>query len=124
MELEAGGFDPFPPAGGVGTTAEEEGRTPGADTTGTDNPGVSFATGQTVVYRAIVSVVTFPILAGQLVTSGAQEVTMYTLVVYTVEVVYFVTEDDEDGDEDIVVPVGPAGEPPLPWACVTGQIVV
>lgn len=30
-------------------------------------------TGQTVVYKAIVSVVTWPNLAGQLVTVGAQE---------------------------------------------------
>jgi len=31
-------------------------------------------TGQTVVYRLMISVVTEPILAGQLVTSGAQDV--------------------------------------------------
>lgn len=44
-------------------------------------------TGQIVVYKLITSVVTCPILAGQLVTVGAHEVTVYTDVVYTVEVV-------------------------------------
>ena len=39
------------------------------------------AMGQTVVYSATVSVVTWPSLAGQLVTVGAQEVTVYTRVV-------------------------------------------
>jgi len=48
----------------VGTVAGEE--------TATDE------TGQIVVEIAIVSVVTLPILAGQLVTVGAQEVTVYT----------------------------------------------
>jgi len=48
-------------------------------------------TGQTVVYRLMISVVTWP-LAGQLVTVAAQEVMVYTLVVYTVEVVYSVLE--------------------------------
>lgn len=40
--------------------------------------GVELApvTGQTVVYRAIVSVVTEPSFAGQLVTSGAHDVTV------------------------------------------------
>lgn len=38
-------------------------------------------TGQTVVESTIVSVVTCPIFAGQFVTVGAQEVTVYTLVV-------------------------------------------
>jgi hypothetical protein len=38
------------------------------------------------------SVVTEPSLAGQLVTVGAQDVTVYTVVVYTVEVVYGVVE--------------------------------
>jgi len=37
----------------------------------------------------MVSVVTWPILPGQSVTVGAQEVMVYTLVLYTVEVVYF-----------------------------------
>jgi hypothetical protein len=40
-----------------------------------------------VVYRATVSVVTLPILAGQSVTVAAQEVTVYIVVVYTVDVV-------------------------------------
>jgi hypothetical protein len=35
---------------------------------------VASATGQTVVYRLMISVVTEPILAGQLVTVGAQDV--------------------------------------------------
>jgi hypothetical protein len=35
-------------------------------------------TGQIVVEIAMVSVVTLPILAGQFVTVGAQEVTVYT----------------------------------------------
>jgi hypothetical protein len=38
------------------------------------------------------SVVTEPSLAGQLVTVGAQDVTVYTVVLYTVEVVYGVVE--------------------------------
>lgn len=38
-------------------------------------------TGHTVVYRLITSVVTDPILAGQLVTVGAQDVIVYTEVV-------------------------------------------
>jgi hypothetical protein len=44
-------------------------------------------TGQTVVERIIVSVVKCPILAGQLVTVSAQDVTVYTLVVRIVDVV-------------------------------------
>jgi hypothetical protein len=44
-------------------------------------------TGQTVVYKAIVSVVTLPILAGQSVTVGAQDVMVYTEVAKTVDVV-------------------------------------
>lgn len=39
------------------------------------------AMGQTVVYNATVSVVTFPMRAGQSVTLGAQEVMVYTDVV-------------------------------------------
>jgi len=51
-------------------------------------PPVSVAvTGHTVVYRLMTSVVTEPSLAGQLVTVGAQDVTVYTVVLYTVEVV-------------------------------------
>lgn len=45
----------------------------------------------------MVSVVTLPILAGQFVTVGAQDVIVYVLVVYTVEVVY------TDRDRDLVV---------------------
>jgi len=49
---------------------------------------IEVATGQTVVYRAIISVVTEPSLAGQSVTVGAQFVTVYVVSPYTVEVVY------------------------------------
>lgn len=42
-------------------------------------------TGHTVVYHGMVSVVTW--FTGQLVTSGAQDVMVYTRVVYTVLVV-------------------------------------
>lgn len=50
--------------------------------------GVSVAaTGQTVVYKEMISVVTDPILAGQSVTVAAQDVIVYTLVLKTVEVV-------------------------------------
>lgn len=49
-------------------------------------------TGQYVVYNAIVSVVTFPMLAGQSVTFGAHEVIVYVLVAYTVEIVYSVAD--------------------------------
>jgi len=45
------------------------------------------ATGQTVVYKEIISVVTDPNKAGQLVIVGAQLVIVYTEVAYTVEVV-------------------------------------
>jgi hypothetical protein len=48
-----------------------------------------------------------------LVTVGAQDVTVYTVVVYTVEVVYAVMEE-------AVVEVADA----LVWVSVTGQIVV
>jgi len=44
-------------------------------------------TGQTVVERTTVSVVSEPILAGQFVTVAAQEVMVYTVVVQMVEVV-------------------------------------
>ena len=40
----------------------------------------------------MISVVTEPSLAGQLVTVGAQDVTVYTVVLYTVEVVYGAAE--------------------------------
>ena len=47
-----------------------------ADDSSCTTPGVAVAsaTGQTVVYRLMISVVTEPILAGQLVTVGAQDV--------------------------------------------------
>jgi hypothetical protein len=41
----------------------------------------AWETGQTVVESTIVSVVRCPIFAGQFVTVGAQEVTVYTFVV-------------------------------------------
>lgn len=41
-----------------------------------------------MVEMATISVVTWPMLAGQLVTSGAQDVTVYMFVEYTVDVVY------------------------------------
>jgi hypothetical protein len=41
---------------------------------------MDFATGQTVVYNEIVSVVKEPILAGQSVTVAAQPVIVYTVV--------------------------------------------
>lgn len=49
-------------------------------------------TGHTVVYRGIVSVTTWPV--GQFVTVGAQDVTVYTDVVCTVETVYLVVADE------------------------------
>jgi len=92
--------------GGMTTTEEDTGPlglpvgvVGGGTTTTTDEDGgaglvvgylgglVSEAvTGQTVVYSETMSVVTWP--TGQLVTVGAQEVTVYTEVAYTVEVVY------------------------------------
>jgi hypothetical protein len=50
-------------------------------------PVSTAAIGQTVVYNSTVSVVTCPILAGQSVTVAAQDVIVYTVVAYTVEVV-------------------------------------
>ena len=49
-------------------------------------------TGQMVVYSEIISVVSFPILPGQSVTVGAQDVIVYTDVEYTVEIVYSAVE--------------------------------
>lgn len=59
---------------------------------GAGGAGEDGETGQTVVYREMVSVVSFPTLAGQSVTSGAQEVTVYVVVAQTVEVVYSALE--------------------------------
>ena len=50
-------------------------------------------TGQIVVYNLIVSVVTWPTFAGQFVTVAAQLVIVYTVVVYMVDVRYFVVEE-------------------------------
>lgn len=52
----------------------------GEEVVGTPFPVSVAVTGHTVVYNAIVSVVTLPILAGQFVTVGAQLVIVYTLV--------------------------------------------
>ena len=58
-----------------------------------DGTPVSVAvTGQMVVY-SMTSVVTDPILAGQSVTVGAQEVTVYTEVVVKVDVLLALTEE-------------------------------
>lgn len=51
--------------------------------------GVVSVTGHTVVEMAMVEVTTEVESAGQLVTVGAQLVTVISLVVYTVEVVHF-----------------------------------
>lgn len=59
---------------------------------------VTSTTGQTVVPMTTVSVVTWP-KAGQLVTVGAHEVTVYTVVLYRVLVVRLAES------------VGPEGEP-------------
>lgn len=100
-------FPPFPGRAGLEGVADAD--------------AVSVAvTGHTVVYKAIVSVVTLPILAGQLVTVGAQDVIVYTEVVYTVLVVYCVTEGEEvsfAGEEVAVTPF------PVSVA-VTGHTVV
>jgi hypothetical protein len=50
-------------------------------------------TGQTVVYKGIVSVTTLP--TGQLGTEGGHLVMVWTVVVNTVEVVNSVTEADK-----------------------------
>lgn len=49
--------------------------------------GGVWVAGQTVVYTAIVSVVTEPILPGQSATVGGQAVIVYVVVAYTVLVV-------------------------------------
>lgn len=74
-------------------------------------PEPDSVTGQIVVYSSIVSVVTFPILAGQFVTVAAHEVIVYVVVAKTVEVVYCV------GD-------GPVVETAPEDFSVTGQMVV
>lgn len=58
-------------------------------------------TGQTVVYSEMVSVVTDP--TGQFVIVGWQEVIVYLVVVYTVEVVYCVDKLLEGNDAIKVV---------------------
>jgi len=71
-------------------------------------------TGQTVVYNSIVSVVTEPSLAGQLVTVGAQLVIVYTTVVEIVRVV-------ASSPEPVLVAVAVEDELSV---SVTGQTVV
>jgi hypothetical protein len=71
-------------------------------------------TGQTVVYNSIVSVVTEPSLAGQLVTVFAQLVMVYTVVVEIVRVVF-------DSPDTPLVAVGVGDEDSV---SVTGQTVV
>jgi len=72
------------------TTVDDEPAAP-------DGTPVSVAvTGQMVVY-SMTSVVTDPILAGQSVTVGAQEITVYTEVVVKVDVVLALTEAEELG---------------------------
>lgn len=99
--------------------------TPGAELYGTgltvvaDGAGVSVwvrATGQTVVYKETIFVVTCP--RGQSVTLGAQLVIVYTEVAYTVDVVIGVAMEVGTGDE-----ADPKAEL---WvsAAVTGQTVV
>jgi len=75
-------------------------------------------TGQTVVYKAIVSVVTEPSLAGQSVTVAAHDVMVYTDVVYTVDVVDKTAAGVEDtaGVEEVT--------PPGVEVSVTGVVVV
>jgi hypothetical protein len=55
------------------------------------------AYGHQVVYRMMVSVVTWPLRAGQSVTVAAQLVIVYTVVVYTVEMVPDGAEGAADG---------------------------
>jgi hypothetical protein len=71
-------------------------------------------TGHTVVYSSIVSVVTEPSLAGQLVTVFAQLVIVYTIVVEIVRVVF-------DSPDTPLVAVGVGDEVSV---SVTGQTVV
>lgn len=60
----------------------------GVDSPGVEAAGVVSVTGHTVVETAMVEVTTEVESAGQLVTVGAQLVTVISLVVYTVEVVH------------------------------------
>lgn len=76
-------------------------------------------TGQMVVYKLITSVVTLPILDGQSVTVGAQDVIVYTCVVYTVDVVMGVVAGGGTAGVDVA-----AVWPPLLSVSVTGQMVV
>lgn len=68
----------------VGLGHSPWGLPPGLPPVGFGQPSVM---GHTVVLTAMTSVVTWPSLAGQLVTVGAQLVMVYVLVEYTVEVV-------------------------------------
>lgn len=69
--------------------------------------------------------VTEPILAGQLVTVAAQEVMVYVVVLYTVEVVYAVTDGEEVGYPPAVWVAGVVVGYPFPVSvAVTGHTVV
>jgi len=73
-------------------------------------------TGQIVVYKEMISVVTCP--TWQFVTVGAQDVTVWIYVVYTVEVVYGVVSAPPGLD------AGPAGPAGVVSVAVTGHTVV
>lgn len=79
--LELTGEEPEGPVG------EVTGGIP-VDSPGIEAVGVVSVTGHTVVEMAMVEVTTEVESAGQLVTVGAQLVTVISLVVYTVEVVH------------------------------------
>lgn len=90
----AGLLDATDPAGEL---VEAEYMTVDDEPAAPDGTPVSVAvTGQMVVY-SMTSVVTDPILAGQSVTVGAQEITVYTEVVVKVDVVLALTEAEELG---------------------------
>lgn len=103
---------------------------PGAELYGTgltdvaDGAGVPVwvrATGQTVVYRETILVVTCP--RGQLVTLGAQLVIVYTEVAYTVEVVIGTVGTGEEADE-VAEPKAEDSASVAVAVAVTGQTVV
>ncbi len=84
------------------------------------------ATGQTVVYKNTVSVVTWPILAGQSVTLAAQLIIVYVVVPYTVEVVYAGADVTTPAEVCSDVATGEVGEVTAPAdvsVAETGQIV-
>ncbi len=78
-------------------------------------------TGHTVVETMYVSVVTCG-PAGQLVTVGAHEVTVYSVVVQMVDVVYWVLEDDSG--HGVVVVVASVDETVVPLGEEETDVVV